>query len=170
MLAQSLPGERLGVRLCDPEAHQPPVARPLLTDHDHERYAEHLQRKIDDLGIRDAIRIVADRSTPETMYPDVDFTVHSSIDPEPFGRVVIEAMAFGRPIITAHDGGPAETVREGQTGFLADPRDPALVARRMVLLATDHALRARMGAAGRADVLDHFVYPEVLEPLLRRFV
>ncbi len=135
----------------------------------HEPYAEAVQQKIDHLGLRGCVRIVGDRSTPETMYPEVDFTVHSSIEPEPFGRVVIEALAFGRPIIAADDGGPGEVVREGETGFLANPADPEAVAQRMVQLGTDHDLRNRMGAAGRADVLERFAYPGVLEPLLRRF-
>ena len=134
-----------------------------------EPYRDLIEATIDRLGIRQSIRFVEDRSTPETIYPDVDFTVHSSIQPEPFGRVIIEAMGYGRPVVAAFEGGPGESVREGDTGFRADPHDHALVAKRIVQLASDREVRLKMGEAARADVLERFTYPAVLQPLLDRF-
>ncbi len=69
---------------------------------------------------------------------------------EGMGRVNVEAMAAGKPVIGAAGTGIAEVVAEGETGFLVDPTDADALADRILLLARDPALRARMGAAGRA--------------------
>lgn len=134
-----------------------------------EAYAREITEAIGSAGLADRVRVVGDRTTPEGIYPEVDFTVHSSTSPEPFGRVMIEAMAFGRPVITAGDGGTRESICEGETGFLASPADPDLVAARIETLATDHAMRTRMGERAREDVARRFTYPGVLSPVLRQF-
>ena len=74
---------------------------------------------------------------------------------EHFGYVPLEAMAAGRPVVAVDGGGPAETVLDGETGFLraasAGPFAEAVA--RLVL---DPGLATRMGAAGRAHVARHF--------------
>lgn len=135
----------------------------------HERYEVEVRGRIETLGLRDHVRIVSDRSTPEAIYPEVDFTVHSSIEPEPFGRVLIEAMSFARPVVAAREGGPGEVIRHGETGYRAAPTEHAEVATHMARLANDRPLLLRMGAAAREDVMARFSYPKVLEPVLARF-
>ncbi len=54
------------------------------------------------------------------------------------------------------NGGPAETVIDGVTGYLVPPEDPDALADRVLALLRDAALRVRMGEAGRAHVLSHF--------------
>ena len=67
-------------------------------------------------------------------------------------RVVLSAMAAGRPVVaTAVDGTP-EAVRDGVNGFLAPPHDVDRLAEKTALLLTDKGLSARMGEAGRAMV------------------
>lgn len=63
---------------------------------------------------------------------------------------------MARPVVSMDNGGPAETVVEGETGFLVPPEDPDALAERVVRLLRDPALRARMGAAGRERVLAHY--------------
>jgi glycosyltransferase involved in cell wall biosynthesis len=70
---------------------------------------------------------------------------------EPFGLVPLEAMASGRPVVAVADGGLRESVRDGETGLLV-ARDPDAIAAAIARLLHDPALRARFGAAGRADV------------------
>jgi alpha-1,3/alpha-1,6-mannosyltransferase len=74
---------------------------------------------------------------------------------EHFGYVPLEAMAAGRPVVAAAGGGPAETVVDGETGFLRPPAAEPF-ADAVARLLADRALAARMGAAGRAHVARHF--------------
>ena len=100
----------------------------------------------------------------ELVYPEFDLVVHYSLRPEPFGRVILEAMASGVPVIAAGEGGPVEILGKGEegkgkgaVGWLATPRHPEALAAIL-----DEALRMppseldAMGAAGRRRAEDHF--------------
>jgi len=76
-----------------------------------------------------------------------DVVAHTSIEPEPFGRGLIEAMALGTPIVAASRGGPLDIVREGETGYLADPTEAEAVGTAILRLLSDAELRQRMGRA-----------------------
>jgi glycosyltransferase involved in cell wall biosynthesis len=75
---------------------------------------------------------------------------------EPFGLVYLEAMAMQRPVVSLDNGGTPEVVEHGLSGLLSPPRDIDALARNIVLLLRDPALRARMGAHGRSRVLEYF--------------
>lgn len=90
---------------------------------------------------------------------------------EDWGLTPFEAMAAGRPVVAVDRGGPRESVQDGVTGFLA-PDDPAAFARRMVKLAQDPDLVARMGAAGaeRARLFTWDAFVENLDGAVERMV
>lgn len=69
---------------------------------------------------------------------------------------VIEAMMTGLPVVATDIRGPREQVVDGQTGFLVPPMQDAPLAVALSRLASDPALRARMGEAGRVRALDRF--------------
>jgi glycosyltransferase involved in cell wall biosynthesis len=98
----------------------------------------------------------------ELAYPDFELAVHYSLRPEPFGRVVLEAMACGVPIIAAAEGGPLEIVGDGigprrEAGWLAEPRDPEALARVMAsALSLPSEVLQSVGAAGRRRAEDEF--------------
>ncbi len=73
-------------------------------------------------------------------------------DREPFGRVLLEAMAAGVPIVATAGGGAGEVVRHGRTGLLVATNSPADLARGIAALLDDPARRARFAAAGRGAV------------------
>src|SRR5262249_45452885 len=81
--------------------------------------------------------------------------IHAS-QREPFGRVLLEAMAVGKPVVAPREGGPTEIVADGETGLLVPPRDPDALARAIVALLRDPARRTAMGRAGRARVAAMF--------------
>ena len=70
---------------------------------------------------------------------------------EDWGLTPLEAMGFGKPVIAVRQGGPAESVLDGQTGILAPP-EPGAFAAAMARLAGDPALARKMGEAGVAHV------------------
>lgn len=122
-------------------------------------YAEALARSAETMGIGDRVVFTGWTFGPADM-PDVyralDVLVLASREPEPFGLVVIEAMATGRPVIATGHGGPLDIVEDGRTGLLVPPRDPDALAAGIVALADDPARRQRMGAHGRERVLAHY--------------
>lgn len=98
---------------------------------------------VEELGIGDTVELVGEVSDLEVKYQQADVIVLPSIQPEPFGLVVIEAFAHGRPVVATAAGGPLETVRDG-AGWLVPPGDPAALA--AVLSGLDPVT---VGAAGR---------------------
>jgi glycosyltransferase involved in cell wall biosynthesis len=83
--------------------------------------------------------------------PDVDgymkgclFLVHPSRY-EPMGMALLEAMAYGKPVVASKVGGIPEIVHDGETGFLVPPEDPDALAEAMVKLLSDPVCRKRMG-------------------------
>lgn len=77
-----------------------------------------------------------------------DIAVVPSIEPEPFGMVAIEAMAAGVPVVAARHGGLLDIVVDEETGLHFEPRDASALADAIARLASDEALRKRLGTAG----------------------
>lgn len=71
---------------------------------------------------------------------------------ESLGMAVIEAMAMGRPVVSTRIGGPSETVRDGETGYLVDSGDADGFARCVLMLLADPDLRLRIGGAARRHI------------------
>jgi glycosyltransferase involved in cell wall biosynthesis len=98
----------------------------------------------------------------ERVFPEFDLALHYSLRPEPFGRVIVEAMACGIPVIAADEGGPREILGSGsgtrrEAGWLAEPRKPAALAEvlRTALELPDSETRS-IGEAGRRRAEDVF--------------
>jgi glycosyltransferase involved in cell wall biosynthesis len=115
-------------------------------------YARELEGLARNLGLVDVVQFTGWRYEPSDM-PDVyralSLVVLPSLQPEPFGIVLIEAMATGLPVIATDHGGPREVCVDGETGLLVPPNDPDRLADAMRWM-LDHPDRARaMGQAGR---------------------
>lgn len=89
------------------------------------------------------------------MMHSVDILIHPA-SREGFGRIAIEAMAAGRPVVGPDRGGITESVVDGVTGFLAKPGNAEDFARKTAKLLEDTELRKRTGAAGRLRVEKDF--------------
>jgi glycosyltransferase involved in cell wall biosynthesis len=72
-------------------------------------------------------------------------------------------MAAGLPVVATRVGGVPELVVDGETGFLVPPADPPALAAALQRLLDEPQLRARLGAAGRARVEEHFSLDFFLE-------
>jgi len=88
---------------------------------------------------------------------------------EPFGLTAVEAMMRGTAVVTSRAGGLAESVVDGETGFIVPPGDVAALADRLGVLLSDRPLAERMGAAGRARARAHFTTDRYVEAFERLF-
>lgn len=75
----------------------------------------------------------------------MDVVVHASIRPEPFGMVVIEAMAMGRPTVATVGGGPSEIIQDGVNGVLVPPQDAQRLALEICRLLVDEGRASQLG-------------------------
>lgn len=94
-----------------------------------EDYVAQLHRQVDELGLGDRVQFLGFRADIAELMSACDLIAHTSIAPEPFGRVIVEAMLARRPIIGAAAGGVPELIQPGQTGWLAPPGDAAALAK-----------------------------------------
>ena len=93
---------------------------------------------------------------PASAIRALDVVVHASTRPEPFGRIIIEAMACAKPVITTAIGGAAELIEPDENALVFRPGDPVRLAARIRQLAQDPELRKQLAGAGRETVLKHF--------------
>jgi len=111
------------------------------------------QRAAATLGER--CRFLGARADLPQVLAGLDILAHTA-RAEPFGRVLVEAMAMGKPVVAFADGGVPEIVVDGETGRLAPPGDVAALAAAVGQLAGDAEGRRRMGEAGRRRALAEF--------------
>ncbi len=129
------------------------IGAPLFGE---ETYAEELPALAAHLGVTERARFLGFRDDVPALLRAADAVVHSSVYPEPFGRVVVEGMLAGRPVIAAASGGVTEIVMDGETGLLVAPDDPGALARAIARLIDDPAAASAMAARGRARARDAF--------------
>lgn len=113
-----------------------------------EHYETELVNFVEKLGLSNRVKFIPYRSDIESIWVAADVVVIPSTEPEPFGRVAIEAMGFKQPVIAANHGGLMEIIVDGVTGRLVAPRDAKALATAMSEMICDAGLRKRMGEAG----------------------
>lgn len=125
----------------------------------HERHAAEVRSLAKDLGLGERMRFTGWTYTlddiPEVMAA-LDLLVHTPVEPEPFGLVLVEAMATGKPVVATRIGGIPEVVDDGRTGTLVPARDHGAVARAALALLADPGRAAAFGAAGRTQAERRF--------------
>jgi glycosyltransferase involved in cell wall biosynthesis len=124
------------------------------SDQGRTNYTQELEKISHSLGIGDRVRITGQIEDVPAALMLADVVVHASIQAEAFGRVVIEALAMGRPVIATNLGGPSEIVEHGATGWLTAPGDvDALVLALREALSLDSEARGALAGRARASVL-----------------
>jgi glycosyltransferase involved in cell wall biosynthesis len=131
-------------------------------------YAERLRARVAEPDLAGQVVLTGARRDVLACMEAMDVVLHTS-DREPFGRVIIEAMAASRPVIAPREGGPTVIVVDGETGLLVPPRDPDALATAIVALIADPARRREMGRAGRARVEAVFSIREHVRAMERVF-
>ena len=121
------------------------------------RLKARLEARIASAELSPYVHIVGRIDDLPAAYKLADVVVSASVEPEPFGRVMIEAQAMGRPIVAADHGGARESVIEGVTGWLVTPNDAAALADGIqAALALDTDARAQLADIAIAHVWENF--------------
>jgi glycosyltransferase involved in cell wall biosynthesis len=129
-----------------------------------ERYAERLHRLAERRGIADRVHFLGFRDDVPQLMRAVDVVAHTSVAPEPFGRVIVEGMLAEKPVVAARAGGAVEIVDHGNTGLLVEPDDPeALAGTLRRLMQAPEARRRALAAAGRREAAGRFSVSAMIE-------
>lgn len=136
-----------------------PTARFLLVGDaifGEQDFVDRLKAMCHELGIGDKFVFTGYREDVTRIMRSIDLLVHASTQPEPFGMVLIEAMASRCPVVATLGGGVQEIVVDGVTGILVPPKDADAMAKAMVEIMSNDEHRASMGEAGFTRVTEHF--------------
>ncbi|MCW5313388.1 glycosyltransferase [Nostoc sp. KVJ3] len=121
-------------------------------------YVKKLHQKVADLELQNRVKFLGFRSDIPQLMAACDLVAHTSTSPEPFGRVIVEAMLCGKPVVAAKAGGVMELVEHGLNGFLVTPGEPEELAQVIITclqeteITATIANNARTTANGRFDV------------------
>jgi glycosyltransferase involved in cell wall biosynthesis len=118
-------------------------------------YAESLRPLVARLGLEDAVTLTDQVPDAGPYIDQMDILVNAS-DAEPFGIVLLEAMARGVPVVAVDCGGPGEFIVHGKTGVLAASGEPEALADALEPLLVSSSLRGKIGEAGRERFMQDF--------------
>lgn len=107
-----------------------------------------LKKYIVDKHLENTIILEGQVDDMHAFYESLSIFVLPSIQPEPFGLVVIEAMEHKVPVIATNHGGPVEIIDHGENGFLVDYKEADEMAERITQLLDDRDLKEQIGQAG----------------------
>ncbi len=112
------------------------------TNADNQAYYARLLELQREYRLEDRTSFVGYRSDVSAIVRACDVLVHTSITPEPMGRVVLEGMTLRRPTIATDHGGPTEIIEHGISGFLVEPGNPQALADCMAEVLESPSLRS----------------------------
>ncbi len=147
-----------------PEVHALLVGTALFEE---EAYAAALRRRAEAPGLAGRVHFLGFRDDIPALLHLVDVVAHTSTAPEPFGRVVVEGMLAGRPVVATRAGGVLEIIDDGMTGLLLAPGDAGALARALHDLLASPEKARRIAAAGQAVALERFSLSRMLEQIER---
>jgi glycosyltransferase involved in cell wall biosynthesis len=132
-----------------------PNVRLLLAGHDEKGIKGSLEKCAKGLGIREKVVFSGFRADVYELLHQFDIFVLPSLW-EGFGLVLLEAMAVGKAIVATNVGPIPEVIKDGETGFLVPPGDPAAMAEKIVFLLKNRERALEMGEAGKRRVTQYF--------------
>ena len=111
-----------------------------------------LEHQIQEMALEDTITLHGNVDHPEEFLKKASFYLHTATY-EPFGLVLLEAMAAGAPVISLDGGGNKDVIHHKQNGFLLTDQDPEQFAALIISLLNDETQRLQIGKAGQAFAL-----------------
>ena len=145
------------------------MAQTLLKDHQHLKfiifggssnldqtdYTRSLAQQVNSSGLSDKIIWAEFIEDTSAMMNSIDILVHPALT-EGSGRVIMEAMAAGKPVVAMKSGGVQELIRDGENGFLVQPGNDQDLAVKVKLLLEDENLRQNIAGNARIYAHSHF--------------
>jgi glycosyltransferase involved in cell wall biosynthesis len=144
-----------------PGVHGLIVGEALFTEKDRD-FGEELRRLATDLNVAERIHFLGFCPQVVPLLLRVDLVAHCSTSPEPFGRVIVEAMLAGRPVVAAKGGGVLEIIKDNQTGLLVESGNPEALARAIQHLLENPNLASALGESAKRDAEQRFGLNQVL--------
>jgi glycosyltransferase involved in cell wall biosynthesis len=148
-------------------AHLPGVhallAGEALFGEKEDAYAKALRVQAKTLRIADRVHFLGFRKDIPCLMQLSDIVVHTSVAPEPFGRVIVEGMLARRPVVATRAGGATEIIEDGVSGVLIAPRDAKALATVLADLLSDPCRGQALAKAGYAAALERFSLQPMLE-------
>lgn len=137
------------------------VGDALFTEEDR-RYKRELVELAERLGVAGRVHFAGFQPDILPLLRTVDLVVHCSVSPEPFGRVIVEAMLAGKPVIAARSGAPMEIIQHGVTGLLVTPGDSAELVHAIEQLLDNHSWAETLAIQGRESAAQRYALETVL--------
>lgn len=123
---------------------------------DEQDYENELRELACSLELGKSVEFTGFRNDVPEVMAGLDILVHASTSGEPFGQVVVQGMAAGKPVVATNGGGIPEIVVDGLTGLLVPMADADAMAAAICHLISKPALAQQMGLMGRQRVLEQF--------------
>ncbi len=124
-------------------------------------FEEKLKQFVAQHQLQERVHFVSYQSNLPAALMELDAFLHTSLRPEPFGRVLLEAMIAQVPVIAANAGGVPEIINTGENGLLAEPGAVQDYFNQLDRLAGSETERRRLAAAGRERALRQFTVNRV---------
>jgi glycosyltransferase involved in cell wall biosynthesis len=121
-----------------------------------EDYVAQLHQQVERLGLQSRVAFLGFRSDVTELMAACDLVAHTSTAPEPFGRVIVEGMLCGRPVVAAAAGGAMEIVEPGETGWQSPPGDALKLAEIINYCYQHPEQTAIIAAAGQRSATQRF--------------
>jgi len=128
-----------------------------------EAYEQALRVRAEALGIAERVTFTGFRDDIPALMSACDVVAHTSTSAEPFGRVIVEAMLAGRPVIATRAGGAQEIIEEGRIGTLVEPGDPTALAAALRDLVARPERTLQLAALGRLFARERFSLEHVVQ-------
>ena len=126
-----------------PGVHAVLLGDALFTDEDR-RYAQQLHAAAEEPALAGRIHFAGFKTETLPYFDMADTVVHASVHAEPFGRVIVEGMLAGKPVIATRAGGAAEILQHEHTGLLVAPGDAADLSAALLRLQKDAAFSSAL--------------------------